>query len=418
MAMSAQVIQCKYDVLDNIATRFGTQAETTLELYTRVQRTYQTLTQDGWEGRGCEAFVNEMDGELLPAVLRLGLALDTAQTVTLEAIAILRAAEEEAARLFEDGGHTAVPGEAGGNEAGGSRDLPAPKNQQDLFDIVHPTKTDSPYYKLKHNEIKVFKTGDNEYLITLDGTDDFAFNSMNGWPMALASGVGAGTLYTKKLKEALDDLPDGANVHLAGYSQGGIVAQNFLDEGDWLKNHNIKIKSLTTFGSPEPVLGSIVDGKLEGVPYKQFDAAGDPVSHAYGPSLLRVFTHGIVDSTAAQFGIDIVTGGISVHTDNYQSSDTAIGRDLIGDTNLPFGTDQWNLEAVANDANSSNFDVGSAIITEQLSRPVEWGVHQYNDFTNAVGEVVERGSEMVGDAWESISEGTNDMAREFWDWLP
>lgn len=93
-------IQADYDQLDAIAARFGQSAEAIDELYRQVRRAAEDLLQDGWKGRGSDAFASEMSATLLPALQRLKHALEVAQKTTSDSGAMLHAAEAEAAALF------------------------------------------------------------------------------------------------------------------------------------------------------------------------------------------------------------------------------------------------------------------------------------------------------------------------------
>lgn len=114
--MSNAIIQADYDALDAIAARFGQQAEASTAIQGYVMRSYQALEDGGWEGRGFAAFSAEMQSEIFPTLQRLTQALEEARSVTLQASAIMRQAEEEAARVFQGG---AAAGAGDGNGTSG-----------------------------------------------------------------------------------------------------------------------------------------------------------------------------------------------------------------------------------------------------------------------------------------------------------
>jgi WXG100 family type VII secretion target len=116
--MSTNVIQAEYDTLDSIAARFGQQSIMSSALHAQVERSFLTLSQEGWEGRGSAAFASEMQSEVLPALQRLNHALSEAQSVTLQVRDILQEAEEEAARLFGGEGFAGESGNGSGGAAG------------------------------------------------------------------------------------------------------------------------------------------------------------------------------------------------------------------------------------------------------------------------------------------------------------
>lgn len=98
--MTREIIQAQYDQLTAVADLFGSQAEQTGTMATRMRRAMQGLQSGGWEGRGARAFFNEMQAEVLPSVARLQQALAEAKRVTLQISQILRQAEEQAAAPF------------------------------------------------------------------------------------------------------------------------------------------------------------------------------------------------------------------------------------------------------------------------------------------------------------------------------
>jgi len=104
--MSADIIQAKYDELENIARCFTAQAESQTALTRRLEQNVQALRQGGWVGQGANAFFAEMDGKIFPTMQRLVSALEQAQTVTLQVKEVIQQAEEEAAEPFKGGGNT------------------------------------------------------------------------------------------------------------------------------------------------------------------------------------------------------------------------------------------------------------------------------------------------------------------------
>lgn len=96
----ADIIQADYEDLEQVASRFGKQAQTTQEMLSKVQRTLQPLKQDGWVGLGSDAFFAEMDGKILPALRRLVEALTEAERATKQISSWFSSNEQEAANLF------------------------------------------------------------------------------------------------------------------------------------------------------------------------------------------------------------------------------------------------------------------------------------------------------------------------------
>jgi len=112
--MSSDVIQAKYDELETIARQFGQRAQAIGELRSLFQRSAQPLEQGGWQGRGSAAFFRELNGQIFPAMQRLRQALEEARAVTLQASAILRRAEQEAAAPFRGSAEAGANGASAG----------------------------------------------------------------------------------------------------------------------------------------------------------------------------------------------------------------------------------------------------------------------------------------------------------------
>ena len=98
--MVNDVIQANYDVLANVANRFGSQAQANEAMFRGVQQAMRSLEGGGWQGRGSTAFFREMNSDVLPALRRFINSLQQAQTVTVRIGAIVKQAEEEAAQPF------------------------------------------------------------------------------------------------------------------------------------------------------------------------------------------------------------------------------------------------------------------------------------------------------------------------------
>ena len=98
--MSAEEIRADYDQLAQVASRFTNQSQQIQQMTQNVQRSMETL-RSGWEGRGSQAFFNEMQGKVLPGVNRLHQALQQAARVTQQISNTVRQAEDEASAPFK-----------------------------------------------------------------------------------------------------------------------------------------------------------------------------------------------------------------------------------------------------------------------------------------------------------------------------
>lgn len=102
--MSSQVVQTRYPVLEEISQRFDQQAESTSELRSRLARNVDVIAADAWVGRGAQAFVTEMQNDVLPAIQRLQAALAVAGQMARQIGEAIKQAEEAAAAPFKTAG--------------------------------------------------------------------------------------------------------------------------------------------------------------------------------------------------------------------------------------------------------------------------------------------------------------------------
>lgn len=96
--MPPNKIRADYEGLDQIAKRFGHQAEATLKTLRRLQQAVNTLKQGDWIGEGAKKFYAEFDSAVLPSMKRLQAALDHAGQTTNKMNDVMQKAEELAAR--------------------------------------------------------------------------------------------------------------------------------------------------------------------------------------------------------------------------------------------------------------------------------------------------------------------------------
>ncbi len=106
--MGNAIIQAEYDKLDDIAGRFAKNAESTVDMRSRIEQSVQALRSGRWEGAGSISFFTEMERDVFPVMTRLTDTLEQAQSVTLQVKDIFQAAEEEAARPFGDKHNTNI----------------------------------------------------------------------------------------------------------------------------------------------------------------------------------------------------------------------------------------------------------------------------------------------------------------------
>ncbi|HRA66868.1 MAG TPA: WXG100 family type VII secretion target [Caldilinea sp.] len=89
-----------YGDLEQVASRFANAQSEVADTFQRVRAAMDPLENGSWIGRGSDAFVREMRGEVLPAVQRLQQSLGEAARTTGAIVQALRQADEEASSPF------------------------------------------------------------------------------------------------------------------------------------------------------------------------------------------------------------------------------------------------------------------------------------------------------------------------------
>lgn len=91
--------QCMYDRMDEISKSFSNQAEVVGQMLQNLQNHMEDLKPD-WIGKGSDAFFNEMESEVLPAMQRLQAALEEGGQTTARANQVIETAEQQAQGQF------------------------------------------------------------------------------------------------------------------------------------------------------------------------------------------------------------------------------------------------------------------------------------------------------------------------------
>jgi WXG100 family type VII secretion target len=121
--MSTDTIQAEYAQLEKVAQSFAKSAQSTTQLMAQVQRCANAL-HGSWIGQGSEAFFAEMAEKVTPAMGRLTAALNQSASTTRQMIAILQAAEADAAAPFRQGETSAIGAGGEGGAAGEGGEVP------------------------------------------------------------------------------------------------------------------------------------------------------------------------------------------------------------------------------------------------------------------------------------------------------
>ena len=96
----AERIRVNYEALNKIQQEFAQLANDVRDMAGRIKTQDANLRQGGWIGRGSEAFYAEMDDLVMPAIGRLGQALEEGGQALGRVANVLGQAEEEAQSGF------------------------------------------------------------------------------------------------------------------------------------------------------------------------------------------------------------------------------------------------------------------------------------------------------------------------------
>ncbi|HEY3061502.1 MAG TPA: WXG100 family type VII secretion target [Chloroflexota bacterium] len=116
--MSTDILQSRYEELDQVAQRFEQAATASEALRQRVNASVEPLSAGGWRGQAAVRFLAEMNTEVFPGLQRLAQALTTAAATTRQVKQIIQVAEQDAAGLFRDGQGQAAEASAGEDSGG------------------------------------------------------------------------------------------------------------------------------------------------------------------------------------------------------------------------------------------------------------------------------------------------------------
>ena len=98
--MPAPRIRIEYDVMDQIAKKFFTQADLANKSLKSLRTQMGSLQDGDWIGKGAKKFFSEMDSGVLPSVQRLSKAFEEGGQVTRKIGQVMHQADEDAARLI------------------------------------------------------------------------------------------------------------------------------------------------------------------------------------------------------------------------------------------------------------------------------------------------------------------------------
>src|SRR4030042_4109265 len=118
--MPAPRFRGDYDSLTKIAQGFAQHASRASQTNRNLTQSMNTLKGGDWIGKGATAFYKEMEGEVMPAMIRLAKALEASDRVTRQLGKLIKQAEDDASRLFRLDGIGGLLGGALGGGLGGA----------------------------------------------------------------------------------------------------------------------------------------------------------------------------------------------------------------------------------------------------------------------------------------------------------
>lgn len=226
-----------------------------------------------------------------------------------------------------------VPEAASEGPAKGEQQLPvpAPQNMAEVYDQLRGG-----------NEIKVFQIEGGELVMLLDGSDPVDFTGINNlWKNAALSRLDIRSSYSRATDLMIGQLGkqfSGASIHLVGYSQGGIIAQNLSARKNLFSDNGLTLRSCSTYGTPAMLPWNY----RKGVDYsRDFDANGDLVS-ALGVPRQAPKAKNFFKGLTAFAKIATVIGGIYTHTHAYGDKGSDIRKEMSA-TSTPYESKTWTL---------------------------------------------------------------------------
>lgn len=200
--------------------------------------------------------------------------------------------------------------------------------------------------------IGIFVLNNGEVLALLKGTDPDDPERGNNWGSAVESFFVHNSSYQLSVLAALSQavregrIPPNARLHIAGHSQGGMVAQNLASDPR-LAKLGLQVASVVTFGSPDTFSKPNPDTR-----YIMFEHASDRVAQideyvevgvlAFGPKnpgfslLVEGFVHARlndVELIAERYTLHVPDSSRVLEHDYMRDS---VYRELSQYTNLPF----------------------------------------------------------------------------------
>ena len=274
----------------------------------------QVVNAGFWHGPDAQRFRSEWTGHSVSAINA------AAQGLRSGAEALRRNADEQDNASRPDGGS--------GSSAAASRDSAcyeqSARGLNDMWNEIRDIPGDSSGYRVQEVE---GPDGQTRYVVYIAGTASQLFD-VPSW-FANQSGfnnvhAARGALDEHQVKQLEKLIPEGAEVMLVGYSQGGMDAQNIAMSG------RLNVTQVVTFGSPVrsdlDVSAVHIHAKGDSVPGSAAGSPGPYSDSAIAAENNSAIFHGESENHRPQ-----LFNGTNVHSNAYgdlsKSFDTEAGRD-------------------------------------------------------------------------------------------
>jgi hypothetical protein len=191
---------------------------------------------------------------------------------------------------------------------GGTREYPPEKTQPGIERVCGLQHLAAVLYRNYYTEFPVARVkvangiAPNTYLVTLSGMQPRLGASTNMADALIAlTNIKALDSYRTAIIEAVQDLPKGSTLILAGHSQGGMEAMNVAE--NLVHRWGFKVAQIITYGAP------VTADKVKGVAYYHVREKRDPV-----PALDRKYDLTDVHTVDAPGASQNLADAVNVHT--------------------------------------------------------------------------------------------------------
>jgi len=135
--MVTERIEVDYEAIQQIVGRLERVYDQHQSMRRDLKNLLASLEEGGWSGRGANTFFDEMNGEVLPSLVRLEGVFENVARSLLDVAGVMREAEEKASNLFRSQGNPAFLGDLvnrifGGGDKKGADDAPDSSSQSFL----------------------------------------------------------------------------------------------------------------------------------------------------------------------------------------------------------------------------------------------------------------------------------------------